>query len=82
MLIALFGKTFVIKRTFFNNFFFLDLECILWLEQSCSEVAHVSGADESEMLDLCFGFFGVYFFNFLNLFCLCWSWLQLLPGVD
>ncbi|KAI1235567.1 hypothetical protein IHE44_0002446 [Lamprotornis superbus] len=27
-------------------------KCILWLEQGCSEVGDVSGADESEMLDL------------------------------
>lgn len=40
----------------------LDLECVLWLEQGCSEVADVSGADESEVLHLCFGFFGGVFF--------------------
>lgn len=69
MLIALFGKTLIIKRTFFIlfvfSFFLFDLECILWLEQGCSEVADVSGADESEMLDLCFGFFGGGFFLIL-----------------
>lgn len=63
-----------------------DLECVLWLEQGCSEVADVSGADEAEILYLCFGFFGDFFLNSLNLFCLCWPWLQLLKvllsGVD
>lgn len=55
------SKTFIIKRTLFINFFLLDLECVLWLEQGCSEVADVSGADEAEMVYLYFDFFGNVF---------------------
>lgn len=55
------AKLLLLKEPFLL-IFLLDLECILWLEQGCSEVAHVSGADESEMLQLCFGFLVIFFF--------------------